>query len=109
MSTKSQTLDHMSNADQKNHGGDDNQATRHEEGKPNSHQALDSKDEKSIANKLDQAAKELKEAKKAEKEKEDEPFVFEAEKNGNKPSRGAVIDAQIEQEEQEELERKGKA
>jgi len=29
--------------------------------------------------------------------------------HGNEPSRGAKIDAQIEKEEQEELERKGKA
>ncbi|KAK0529766.1 hypothetical protein OC834_003559 [Tilletia horrida] len=95
----------MSNVDQKN----DDKAVRHEEGKENSHQALDSKDEKSIANKLEAAAKAEKEEKKAEKEKEEQGYVFEAEKHGNEPSRGAKIDAQIEEEERLELERKGKA
>ncbi|KAL9934223.1 hypothetical protein V8E36_006679 [Tilletia maclaganii] len=109
MSTKSQTLDHMSNADQKNSAGDDNTATRHEEGKENSHNLLDSKDEKSIANKLEAASQAEKAEKAAEKAKAEEGPVLEAEKHGNKPSRGAVIDAQIELEEQAELERKGKA
>ncbi|CAD6892361.1 unnamed protein product [Tilletia laevis] len=88
---------------------EDSKAIRHEEGKENSHQALDSKDEKSIANKLEAAAKAEKEAAAAEKAKKEEGYVFEAEKHGNEPSRGAKIDAQIEADEKAELERKGKA
>ncbi|KAE8218514.1 hypothetical protein CF319_g7632 [Tilletia indica] len=92
-----------------NNAADDSKVTRHEEGKENSHLALDGKDEKSIANKLEAASKAEKEEKAAEQAKKEEGYVFEAEKHGNEPSRGAKIDAQIEAEEQAELERKGKA
>ncbi|GAA5830011.1 hypothetical protein JCM3766R1_006738 [Sporobolomyces carnicolor] len=81
---------------------------RYEEGKDNSHQALDSTDERSIANKLAAAAKAEKDEKKAENEPGPLPTQA-ARDNGNEPSRGAKIDEQIEKEEQAELERKGKA
>ncbi|POY73304.1 hypothetical protein BMF94_3638 [Rhodotorula taiwanensis] len=77
---------------------------RFEEGKENSHQALDSTDERSIANRL--AA-----AEKAEKAASDEggnayAGVGAAEAHGNKPSRGAQIDAELQKEEEELLAKK---
>ncbi|TVY90879.1 hypothetical protein LAWI1_G003114 [Lachnellula willkommii] len=84
---------------------------RFHEGKENSHKANDSKDERSIANKL---AREEK----REKEGEDEPEevkqskadpTLPAKMHGNEPSKGAKIDAEIQAEEEEELRRKGKA
>ncbi|GAA5991123.1 hypothetical protein JCM10908_006547 [Rhodotorula pacifica] len=78
---------------------------RYEEGKENSHKALDSTDERSIANRL--AA-----AEKAEKESSDEGNAYAgvgaAEAHGNKPSRGAQIDAELQKEEEELLAKKDK-
>ncbi|KAG0652897.1 hypothetical protein D0Z07_0432 [Hyphodiscus hymeniophilus] len=83
---------------------------RFHEGKEHSHKALDSKDERSIANKLAREEKREKEG------DEDTPEVAAlkedptapAKLHGNEPSRGAKIDAEIQQEEEEELRRKGK-
>jgi hypothetical protein len=57
-----------SGADQRSHGGPEPTETRpsHEQGKENSHLNLDAKDEKSIANKLDQASKQEKREEAAE-------------------------------------------
>ncbi|KAK2751699.1 hypothetical protein CKAH01_17806 [Colletotrichum kahawae] len=99
--------------DQRNQKEDEvEQAERFEEGKENSHQATDSKDERSIANRL--AAEEKK-----DKEDDDNDTLetrlgkidptLPARSHGNEPSRGAKIDAQIQAEEEEELRRKGKA
>lgn len=89
-----------SNADQRNAAGDDKADTRpsHEQGKENSHQNLDAKDEKSIKNKLDQASKEEKRQEREEAEDDEKP-TDAARKNGNEPSRGAKIDEKIEDEE----------
>ncbi|KAL8287616.1 hypothetical protein RQP46_003474 [Phenoliferia psychrophenolica] len=96
---------HQQDGDQKHTSGPE--PTRFEEGKENSHLANDSKDQRSIANKL--AAEEAKEkAEAAEDANKLRPTEI-AESHGNKPSRGAKIDEQIENEEREELERKGKA
>ncbi|GAA6058993.1 hypothetical protein JCM10212_001703 [Sporobolomyces blumeae] len=108
MSTKSQYEAHAGAGDvgegyQPPQGG-----PRYEEGKENSHQALDSTDERSIANKLAAASKAEKEEKKAEQEDDSRP-TDAARAHGNEPSRGAKIDEQLEREEQAELERKGKA
>ncbi|KAJ4990558.1 hypothetical protein SVAN01_04005 [Stagonosporopsis vannaccii] len=84
---------------------------RFHEGKENSHKALDSKDERSIANKLEREEK---------REKEDENLTEEdrlrkvdatlpAKAHGNEPSKGAKLDQELREEEQAELERKGKA
>lgn len=54
------------------------------------------------------AAKLEKEADKAEQERDRNP-LHPAEKHGNEPSKGAKIDAEIMQDEDEELRRKGKA
>ena len=83
---------------------------RFHEGKENSHKALDSKDERSIANKL---------AREEKRENEDEELSEEARlskqdatlparAHGNEPSRGAKIDQQIREEEEAELAAKGK-
>ncbi|KJZ75875.1 hypothetical protein HIM_04699 [Hirsutella minnesotensis 3608] len=84
-------------------------AERYEEGKPGSHLANDSKDERSIANRL--AAEERRSEPEDDKEtamlKKDP--TLPAKMHGNEPSRGAKIDADLQAEEQEELRRKGKA
>ncbi|ATY61967.1 hypothetical protein CCM_01055 [Cordyceps militaris CM01] len=80
-----------------------------EEGKENSHSQTDPKDQRSLANRVA--------AEKQANEDEDSPEVARmkedptapAREHGNEPSRGAKIDAKILQEEQAELERKGKA
>ncbi|KAK3202571.1 hypothetical protein GRF29_154g21689 [Pseudopithomyces chartarum] len=83
---------------------------RFHEGKPNSHLAQDSKDERSIANKL---------AREEKREHEPEPMSEEARAaqidatlpaklHGNEPSKGAKIDQELKDEEEEYLRRKGK-
>lgn len=84
---------------------------RFHEGKEHSHKANDSKDERTIANKL---AREEKREKEDEEESEETKQLkkdptLPAKIHGNEPSRGAKIDAQIQAEEEEELKRKGKA
>ncbi|CAO1629601.1 unnamed protein product [Sympodiomycopsis kandeliae] len=108
MSDKSHTLMHLSSADQKTHGGPEPAETRpaHEQGVANSHQNLDKTDEKSIANKLDQASKQAK----AEKQAENQPGLpptRAAEDHGNEPSKGAKIDEALEAEDEAILRKKG--
>ncbi|EOO01681.1 hypothetical protein UCRPA7_2798 [Phaeoacremonium minimum UCRPA7] len=84
-------------------------ADRFDEGQPNSHLANDSKDQRTIANRL------VAEESKTEPEDTGESALSKkdptlpAKDHGNEPSRGAKIDAQIQAEEEEELKRKGKA
>ncbi|KAK2627749.1 hypothetical protein QTJ16_002395 [Diplocarpon rosae] len=85
--------------------------SRFHEGKENSHKANDSKDERTIANKL---AREAKREGEDEEESEETKALkkdptLPAKMHGNEPSKGAKIDAQIQAEEEEELRRKGKA
>merc|ERR1712230_58283 len=85
--------------------------SRFHEGKENSHKANDSKDERTIANKL---AREEKRENEDEDESEETKALkkdptLPAKMHGNEPSRGAKVDAQIQAEEEEELRRKGKA
>ena len=96
---------------------------RFEEGTANAHSATDpkyapdppqalsvltcsSRDQRSLANKLE------REAKKERESDENHATITDplapARSHGNEPSRGAKIDAQIQQEEEEELRRKGK-
>ncbi|KAK3191162.1 hypothetical protein K4F52_002748 [Lecanicillium sp. MT-2017a] len=79
-----------------------------QEGEKNSHDNLDSKDERSIANRLEaeEKRKEPKDDPETARSKQDP--TLPAKFHGNEPSKGAKIDAQIEQEEQEILEQKGK-
>ncbi|MCJ1411656.1 hypothetical protein MMC19_005747 [Ptychographa xylographoides] len=85
-------------------------AERYKEGKENSHQSNDSKDERSIANRL---ANEERKNNKDESTKETQQLkkdpTLPARSHGNEPSKGAKIDAEIQAEEEEELRRKGKA
>ncbi|KAI8675161.1 hypothetical protein NCS57_00416200 [Fusarium keratoplasticum] len=82
---------------------------RFNEGVENSHLSLDSKDERSIANRL--AAEEKRDGPdddiETQRSKKDPTLPARA--HGNEPSRGAKIDAQLQAEEEEELKRKGKA
>ncbi|PWN37593.1 uncharacterized protein FA14DRAFT_142017 [Meira miltonrushii] len=108
MSTDSKTMMHLSGADQRESGkGSENPAPSHEKGVENSHLNLDKTDEKSIANKLDQASKQEKREEQAEKEANSKPPTRIAEDHGNKPSRGARVDEQIQLEEEAELRKKG--
>ncbi|KAI9679453.1 MAG: hypothetical protein M1817_005475 [Caeruleum heppii] len=88
-----------------------NDAERYKEGKPNSHLANDSKDERSFANKL---AREEKRSKEPESEDPEAALskkdpTLPARSHGNEPSKGAKIDAEIAAEEEAELKKKGKA
>ncbi|TNY20984.1 hypothetical protein DMC30DRAFT_446576 [Rhodotorula diobovata] len=80
------------------------QAERYEEGKEGSHNTLDSKDGRSLANNIAAASRK-------DKEGEDESNsayagVGAAEAHGNNPSRGARIDAELQAEEEELLKKK---
>ncbi|MCJ1381156.1 hypothetical protein MMC17_004265 [Xylographa soralifera] len=85
-------------------------AERYNEGKENSHKSTDSKDERSIANRL---ANEEKKSEGGEDSKETEMLkkdpTLPARSHGNEPSKGARIDAELQAEEEEYLKRKGKA
>ncbi|KAL8902706.1 MAG: hypothetical protein Q9207_004438 [Kuettlingeria erythrocarpa] len=85
------------------------QAERYKEGQPNSHLANDSKDERSIANKLAREEKREKEPEPISKEARESQIdpTLPARKHGNEPSKGAKIDAEIQQEEEEMLKKKG--
>ncbi|KAK3678143.1 hypothetical protein LTR78_002239 [Recurvomyces mirabilis] len=82
---------------------------RFHEGKENAHKANDAKDERSIANKL---------ARESKREEEDGPLDVEsiqykkdatlpARSHGNEPSKGAKIDQELREEEEEILKKKG--
>merc|ERR1711939_839632 len=90
-----------------------NQATPYEEGKSNSHDQNDPKDERSIGNRLaaaepqndDQSRKNLsKEDKAAQKD-----ATLPAQMHGNEPSKGAKIDKELADEEAEILAKKDAA
>lgn len=79
---------------------------RYEDGKANSHNVKDPEDGYSLA---DRARVEKKQEKKEEQAAaEHKPPTAAAKEHGNKPSRGAQIDEQIENEEREYLKQKGK-
>ncbi|KAL9588292.1 MAG: hypothetical protein Q9203_002890 [Teloschistes exilis] len=104
-----------------------NDAERYKEGQPNSHLANDSKDERSIANKLareekvrgsrypcvtpklihsQQRQNEPEQISQEARDSQSDP-TLPAKKHGNEPSKGAKIDAEIQQEEEEMLRKKG--
>ncbi|EMC91546.1 hypothetical protein BAUCODRAFT_38658 [Baudoinia panamericana UAMH 10762] len=82
---------------------------RFKEGQPNSHKANDSKDERSIANKLAREEKRSNEA--DQKDEETKAFqkdnTLPAKLHGNEPSKGAKIDQELKEEEEEILKKKG--
>ncbi|KAF3759963.1 hypothetical protein M406DRAFT_343599 [Cryphonectria parasitica EP155] len=90
----------------------DDQAERYEEGKEHSHKENDSKDERSIANRLAAAHDQNDPNDGSGKKKTAEQIAGEhdptapAKMHGNEPSRGAKIDKAIEDEEAELLRRK---
>ncbi|KAM0797103.1 hypothetical protein BDR22DRAFT_864855 [Usnea florida] len=95
--------------DQRTSKDSDNVADRYHEGQPNSHKANDSKDERSIANKLAREEKRESEPEKISKEaaESQKDPTLPAKNHGNEPSKGAKIDAEIQQEEEEMLKKKG--
>ncbi|KAI1296463.1 hypothetical protein F5Y03DRAFT_294249 [Xylaria venustula] len=98
--------------DQRNYSAEEApRPTRYEEGKEHSHQPNDSKDERSIANRLANEERKLK------RSEEDDPETAASKKDptlpaklhGNEPSKGAKVDSELQAEEEEYLRRKGKA
>ncbi|KIW01960.1 uncharacterized protein PV09_06797 [Verruconis gallopava] len=97
--------------DQRNYKNEElNESDRYNEGKENSHKLNDSKDERSIANKLAAAQKfqDQDEPKSLEKQRLDKDATLPARAHGNEPSKGAKIDQELREEEEAELARKGK-
>ncbi|MCJ1250591.1 hypothetical protein MMC30_007819 [Trapelia coarctata] len=85
-------------------------AERYNEGKENSHKPNDSKDQRSIANRLANEEKKLEaEEKNQEFDEAKKDPTLPARNHGNEPSKGAKIDKEIQDEEEEYLKRKGKA
>ncbi|EMF09298.1 uncharacterized protein SEPMUDRAFT_151378 [Sphaerulina musiva SO2202] len=86
------------------------ESERFDEGKKNSHNATDAKDERSIANRL---AAEEKKDQEPDSEKSQEAFeskkdaTLPARNHGNEPSKGAKIDQQLREEEEAILKKKG--
>ncbi|KAI1433281.1 hypothetical protein GGR50DRAFT_515707 [Xylaria sp. CBS 124048] len=84
---------------------------RFEEGVANSHLPNDSKDERSIANRLENEERKQKQG------TQDDPLTAATKKDptlpaqlhGNEPSKGARVDADLQAEDEEYLRRKGKA
>jgi len=86
--------------------GADTNPARLEAGQANAHNQLDSKDERSLANRVAQAKKGDAEEKLHSKTVTDP--LAPAQKHGNEPSRGAQVDAELQAEEEEQLKRTGK-
>ena len=85
------------------------QPERYEEGQKHSHSNLDSKDERSIANRLAAEEKKSEPADDPETAMAKKDPTLPAKMHGNEPSKGAKVDADLQQEEEEYLKRKGKA
>ncbi|EXJ92332.1 hypothetical protein A1O3_00882 [Capronia epimyces CBS 606.96] len=87
-----------------------NQAEPYHEGQKHAHQANDSKDQRSIANRLAAAGPQNETAsEQGEKSASEIDPTLPARQHGNKPSRGAQIDKEIQDEEAEILAKKGAA
>ncbi|KAL0938029.1 uncharacterized protein CTRU02_207760 [Colletotrichum truncatum] len=87
-------------------------ADRFHEGNIHSHVANDSKDQRSIANRLaaeEKKAKEGDEGDDAETRQSKIDPTLPAKMHGNEPSAGAKVDAQLQAEDEERLRQKGKA
>ncbi|KAI0475884.1 hypothetical protein GGR56DRAFT_674404 [Xylariaceae sp. FL0804] len=84
-------------------------ASRYEEGKENSHKPNDSKDERSIANRLANEERKQDPADDPETGASKKDPTLPAKLHGNEPSKGAKIDAELKAEEEETLKKKGKA
>ncbi|CAG9951084.1 unnamed protein product [Clonostachys rosea f. rosea IK726] len=86
-----------------------NKSEPYNEGKTNSHDTLDSKDERSIANRLAAAERQGEQEEDLETKLLKKDPTLPATLHGNEPSKGAKIDAELQAEEQELLKKKGKA
>jgi len=112
MSTIAHTEAHLEDGDQKNFTtpGEEQEAelNKFNQGKDNAHAPFDIKDDRSLANRA--AAAELREKAEdlAAEDANAKPPTAAATDHGNKPSRGAEIDEEIEKEEEEEMKKKGK-
>ncbi|KAF1348556.1 hypothetical protein BDV97DRAFT_297181 [Delphinella strobiligena] len=99
--------------DQKTYSNDEieqqKQENRFHEGKEHSHLANDSKDERSIANKLERESKREKEASPEDPEvtKAKKDATLPATSHGNEPSKGAKIDQELAEEDAAALKKKG--
>ncbi|KAG2037585.1 hypothetical protein BDR03DRAFT_956971 [Suillus americanus] len=89
---------------------DQNSRKKYDEGQEHARQDIDSKDERSIGNRLAAAIKHSR------SEESTNPFadpnvnpLGPATSHGNEPSKGAKVDAELKAEEEELLRRKGKA
>ncbi|KIJ66556.1 hypothetical protein HYDPIDRAFT_129533 [Hydnomerulius pinastri MD-312] len=89
---------------------DKNAAKKYDEGQEHAHIDIDSKDERSIGNRLAAASKHsrMEESTNPTSDPKVDP-LGPATSHGNEPSKGAKVDAEIMAEEEEELKRKGKA
>jgi len=96
----------MSSTNEQNISTEENE--RFHEGNANSHDNNDSKDNRTIANKLASKSKEDNEdsPKSIEKQRLDEDATLPARAHGNEPSRGAKIDQEIREEEAAYLKKK---
>ncbi|KAI9728154.1 MAG: hypothetical protein M1828_004615 [Chrysothrix sp. TS-e1954] len=86
-----------------------NKTDRYNEGKAHSHNQQDSKDERSIANKLARhtAGKDDVETQKEEVTQSKKDSTLPAVSHGNEPSKGAKIDQELKEEEEEMMKKKG--
>ncbi|KNG48911.1 hypothetical protein DDE82_001888 [Stemphylium lycopersici] len=82
---------------------------RFHEGKENSHKANDSKDERSIANKLEREEKRENESEEQslENTQSKKDATLPARAHGNEPSKGAKIDQELREEDEAALKKKG--
>ncbi|KAE9963826.1 hypothetical protein EG328_011026 [Venturia inaequalis] len=85
------------------------QPDRFHEGKPHAHKHLDSKDERTIANKLAREEQRDQEGSEdsIETQRLKQDATLPAKAHGNKPSRGAEIDQELREEEEAILKKKG--
>ncbi|EGR46549.1 uncharacterized protein TRIREDRAFT_66092 [Trichoderma reesei QM6a] len=84
-------------------------AERYNEGQRNSHINNDSKDQRSIANKLAAEERRAEPGDDAETAMAKKDPTLPAKMHGNEPSRGAKIDAELARDDEERLRQKGKA
>ena len=82
---------------------------RFHEGKENSHKANDSKDERSIANKLEREEKRENESEETslENQQSKKDATLPARAHGNEPSKGAKVDQELREEDEAMLKKKG--
>ncbi|TFK56444.1 hypothetical protein OE88DRAFT_19561 [Heliocybe sulcata] len=92
--------------DQRTSKGSTDAPAAFEAGQRNAHDQLDSKDERTLGNKLAQAEKVGQDEKQRAKTTVDPTGPAKA--HGNEPSRGAQIDAELQAEDEQTFKQKGK-